>query len=1309
MTPHSRIHSGGGVLGNDHEVSDESDNHTGDGNAHDSMNAEAHDPSAAEVFLSSVDDEALFGAFKRFVSSSLRKIISDAENIVGASTIDSCGGPRACAPVTKAVSRISSAYFSDVIDSLSQKKRDVIHSYGFGSLLLFDKCKIPEKFSRWVLDHVHTSKSEIVLGNKSIHISPQIVNDILGIPIGGKTISKADPESGKLGFLSSMKLTTLPSARSCGDKLLEDNISDDELVRNFLVVALVTFLCPNSRSVPSTEYLEPLVNVKEAKEWDWSKFVHYWLLKQITKYHKRMKGTDLESTTMGGCKYIICVAYLDFLNVGNQHLPLTLPRILVWKGDMIKDRSKLDHVQGHVYGKCPLLPFKSTCYSKSFASKTPSPECCLDSSKFKKTLTENFDGTLSPKTVDGIAELYLKHVAAPNVSHAETTASIIVDVINYFYQRAQHEKRSGSSNLQGNGEGSGRDVSMDDPSNGNLNCHKHQSHSPVHPGPGYVCGNAHGRLHEETVGVAQANQNNGDNTRVAADTQQNYANSSDTEIVPSTGGEYLSSSETVLVSPSLDALSDQFIQSQGGYSQSKRRRFSNSPSSGNNQISGHTVAGRTRSHMSPLSQQLSTSLTEQDGFVDNPEAILRNRKTKRVVARVQQGTDLNNTQEQHMPNNNNDLRSSEDLSNVVDETNSAVHTSFVSKVANPILNAEQARLRLKEVVNKNLKDRLVIHTTSAPPPNKYDGQDSCSNSLLTEHNQYHPIAFNTNSKVGDSVLTPRSNETPATRGVAPVCTQKSASFDHLLATDSVSHPIRQLDPPSVNRALLPPKPVIMSDINPPSFRLLEDFDDDYNYIEDPRKRRRAGLPCDGKTFYDDPTCLASHEVRAPPDPKPNASNRSTQSLSQTTPAYFNNKSQNEVNKEHMDLDSHTTDPIFDKTPDSPSRPLRHEAPCCTSPLATVDKRGNTIFLTSQESPETPEVQITGVQTVHAACSSMTSIADQIYNEPHMTCFQKCQRIKFDLGSSSAGKKPRRPRRIVEPNSYYRNFQVNTCKIRFTLRPEDLLAYECINFFSSDPQYASKEVINYDNVHVSYQQLGTLRRSDKVPVDMYVINAFCRKLFKDKHPKDSLRHYFFSTVGDYLMNHPYEGNPSFLHDNCGKCFKLANGCFKFTASDYLFFPIFHRGHWFVFVVALQDGYFIFLDSQYHEDEEYQKNVRSVVIPNFVKAWDEFICIDWDFDEFVIHHAPVPKHDMKYYSKYDDGIFVMKYMELWDPRVNMMQKFSSINIPDIRVQFMYSMVFSEHNSNTKAKNTVTNHKAMLQMKRVSALRQATSMTH
>jgi hypothetical protein len=137
--------------------------------------------------------------------------------------------------------------------------------------------------------------------------------------------------------------------------------------------------------------------------------------------------------------------------------------------------------------------------------------------------------------------------------------------------------------------------------------------------------------------------------------------------------------------------------------------------------------------------------------------------------------------------------------------------------------------------------------------------------------------------------------------------------------------------------------------------------------------------------------------------------------------------------------------------------------------------------------------------------------------------------------------------------------------------------------------SSKEVINYDNVRVTYNQLATLQTT-KSSVDIYVVNAFCRKLFKDKHPKDSGRHYFFSTFGvsltffllfyvaeklpnhlfwifvsltffephfvcclwkDYLMDLPAKAKDKLSpHDNCSSCLKLANRSHKFTSSEFV---------------------------------------------------------------------------------------------------------------------------------------------------------------
>ena len=45
---------------------------------------------------------------------------------------------------------------------------------------------------------------------------------------------------------------------------------------------------------------------------------------------------------------------------------------------------------------------------------------------------------------------------------------------------------------------------------------------------------------------------------------------------------------------------------------------------------------------------------------------------------------------------------------------------------------------------------------------------------------------------------------------------------------------------------------------------------------------------------------------------------------------------------------------------------------------------------------------------------------------------------------------------------------------------------------------------------------------------------------------------------------------------------------------LFFPICHENHWFVFIVAIRDGYFVFLDSYFGENHYFQEKARSVIV-------------------------------------------------------------------------------------------------------------------
>jgi len=105
----------------------------------------------------------------------------------------------------------------------------------------------------------------------------------------------------------------------------------------------------------------------------------------------------------------------------------------------------------------------------------------------------------------------------------------------------------------------------------------------------------------------------------------------------------------------------------------------------------------------------------------------------------------------------------------------------------------------------------------------------------------------------------------------------------------------------------------MLDDSGPCFRLMEELDDYGNYIEDPYKRRPVGLPCGGKTLYNDPRCVGTSNLSA-------------------------------------DVSKQDNTPTYVKTPElSPGQ--NYDNIVAPIPISAVDNQGRLIVLTSQEPPE----------------------------------------------------------------------------------------------------------------------------------------------------------------------------------------------------------------------------------------------------------------------------------------------------------------------------------------------------------------------
>uniref|UniRef100_A0A0E0M5F0 Uncharacterized protein n=1 Tax=Oryza punctata TaxID=4537 RepID=A0A0E0M5F0_ORYPU len=202
-------------------------------------------------------------------------------------------------------SRFSVKYFSEVLAALTPHHKIVISNSCFHNMLHFEQCFVPNSFAIWIANQVDINSSDIIVRDKVIPLNRESVHIVLGLPLGGKSIH-SNSDLGKRNILDSFAITTIPSVKFFGAKLINNEDLSDEQI---------------------------LIKLDKSK-------------------------------TFGGCLFYLAVNYLDFLNFGLRKIPSSVPRIKVWKNSMIKDHAKFDKISDGIYGRRPVKDISSTCYEK---------------------------------------------------------------------------------------------------------------------------------------------------------------------------------------------------------------------------------------------------------------------------------------------------------------------------------------------------------------------------------------------------------------------------------------------------------------------------------------------------------------------------------------------------------------------------------------------------------------------------------------------------------------------------------------------------------------------------------------------------------------------------------------------------------------------------------------------------------------------------------------------------------------------------------------------------------------------------------
>lgn len=205
--------------------------------------------------------------------------------------------------------------FLDVISNLTDRQKAVVEDLGFSELLELCCPQVPLNLLVWLIQHFNTATRTLVLANGfEFEINSKCVHKILGIPTGGFQILS-------FGTIESYKIIKDQiSSRGATPTVLElcsfisADLSDFEFARLFMLLALSSFLCPNTRGSCSSRYYHAVLNVSSIPKYDWCSYVLDWLVSYLAKF-KLHQSTFGSNAIIGGCCHILVVIMVTLIRI----------------------------------------------------------------------------------------------------------------------------------------------------------------------------------------------------------------------------------------------------------------------------------------------------------------------------------------------------------------------------------------------------------------------------------------------------------------------------------------------------------------------------------------------------------------------------------------------------------------------------------------------------------------------------------------------------------------------------------------------------------------------------------------------------------------------------------------------------------------------------------------------------------------------------------------------------------------------------------------------------------------------------------
>ncbi|GKE58794.1 hypothetical protein Tco_1497979, partial [Tanacetum coccineum] len=159
----------------------------------------------------------------------------------------------------------------DSLRFLSNSQKNTLVDMGFGSLIGMNIHFVPLIFSRYIVKNFNQSLMCIKLRNDSVEVTPELVKEVLGIPLGGQCLVKISNDELKVRWKAQFNKHITP--KRVAEMIKKTDEAGIMFKLNFLVVFYNVMCASKEDGGANIDILDYISEDVEIRNLDWCTFV----------------------------------------------------------------------------------------------------------------------------------------------------------------------------------------------------------------------------------------------------------------------------------------------------------------------------------------------------------------------------------------------------------------------------------------------------------------------------------------------------------------------------------------------------------------------------------------------------------------------------------------------------------------------------------------------------------------------------------------------------------------------------------------------------------------------------------------------------------------------------------------------------------------------------------------------------------------------------------------------------------------------------------------------------------------------------